>query len=86
MTASSFEHNGKTYELPDIRSVKPGIMRKARKGENEMDKTFLLLELLLGDDSEIMLALDDLDPEDFNKVITDWLQGAQLGESSGSSN
>jgi hypothetical protein len=80
MTATTFEHNGSSYELPDIKTVKPGVMRKARKGENEMDKTFLLLELLLGDDSPTMLALDDLTPEDFNKVIGDWLQGAQLGE------
>lgn len=86
MTAITFEHNGKTFELPDIRTVKPGVMRKARKGENDMDKTFTLLEVLLGEDSETLAALDDLEPEEFNKVIEKWLQGAQLGESSGSSN
>lgn len=85
MATTSFEHNGKTYELPDIASIKPGVLRKARKGADNVDKTFLLLELTLGEDSPVLEALDDLDPTKFNEVIEAWTSGAQLGESSGSS-
>lgn len=84
--ATQFEHNGKTYELPDIREIKPGVLRKARKGADNVDKTFLLLELVLGEDSEVLAALDDLEPLAFNKVIEEWTQGADPGESSSSSN
>jgi hypothetical protein len=84
MTANNpvtFEHAGKTYSLPNIQEVKPGAWRKARKGTDEMDKAFLLLEIVLGEDSPELAALDELEPEAFNAVIEQWMQGATPGES-----
>jgi hypothetical protein len=86
MTAYTFDHEGTTFELPDPKAIKPGILRKARKGKDETDQMFLLLELTLGEDSDALAALDDMDGEKFSTVVGEWLQGAQLGESSGSSN
>jgi hypothetical protein len=89
MTANeplTFEHNGKTFSLPNLQDIKPGAWRKARKGTDEMDKAFLLLETVLGEDSETLAAMDDLAPDKFNDIITTWMQGATPGESVGSEN
>lgn len=85
MATVKFQYEGKTYELPDMATIKPGVIRKARKGESDVDRTFLLIELALGEDSETLAALDELDADEFNRVITEWTQGAPVGESSGSS-
>jgi hypothetical protein len=86
MTAYKFDFNGQTFELPNPKDIKPGVLRKARKGKDDADQMFLLLELTLGEDSPVLDALDNMDGEQFSKIVTEWLQGAQLGESSGSSN
>jgi hypothetical protein len=89
MTAKNpvtFEHAGRTYELPHIQDIKPGAWRKARKGTDEMDKAFLLLEFVLGEDSDALAAIDELEPEVFNTLITEWMQGATPGESVSSEN
>jgi hypothetical protein len=82
----TFEHNGETFELPNIQQIKPGAWRKARKGTDEMDKAFLLLEFALGEDSPTLAALDDLEPVAFNELIEKWMQGAAPGESVSSEN
>lgn len=82
----SFEHNGETFTIPSISTIKPGVFRKLRKIKNdELDLIFTLLEQVIGDDTPEMAALDDMDADQFKAVINDgWLQGATAGESSDS--
>jgi hypothetical protein len=87
MTASktySFKHKGKTYEIPAMASLPMGVLRKSRKAVDEMDRAFLILEELMGEDSTELKAVDSMNPEEFNDFLTGWTQGAPLGESSSS--
>jgi hypothetical protein len=85
MTAFTFEHNGKTFELPDPNTFKAGALRKSRKGIDPADKMFTLLEEVLGEDSEVLAAIDDMEAEELNEIVNGWLKGVSLGESSSSS-
>jgi hypothetical protein len=80
----SFEYEGNTYEIPSISELPNGILRKTRKIEDELDKSYTILEELLGIDSKELKALDKMTVEQFSEVIQKWTSGASLGESSGS--
>jgi hypothetical protein len=75
-----FEHNGKKYELPDFVDIPMGALRKARKGKDELDVTFTMVEQMVGEDSPVLAAIDSMNAEQFQKLITGWTQGAGLGE------
>ena len=80
----TFTWDGKEYTIPGVKSLPTGIIRKTRKIEDETDQAFTVLELLLGEDSEALAALDAMPASDFSNVMIEWQKGATLGESSGS--
>lgn len=87
MTASktyTFEHNGKKFTIPAMSALPMGVLRKSRKSEDSMDRAFIILEELMGEDSPELKAVDTMDAEQFNAFLEGWTQGAPLGESSSS--
>lgn len=89
MTASktyTFEHKGKKFSIPSMSALPMGVLRKSRKAADEMDRAFMILEELMGENSAELKAVDSMDPEEFNTFLTGWTQGAPLGESSSSEN
>lgn len=79
-----FEHAGRKYQIPAFNSLKAGVLRKARKADDQVDTAFMILELTLGEDSKELAAVDDMSIEELNEFITGWTGGAGMGESSGS--
>ena len=86
MTAKiyTFEHNGKTYEIPSLAALPMGALRKARKIQDETDKLFTMLEVVMPEGSPALDAIDAMDTEAFQTFLTGWTQGAPMGESSSS--
>jgi hypothetical protein len=82
----TFDIDQKTYTVPLLKDAPIGVIRRARKAGNDMDATFLILEAMLGEDSDELAAVDTLSPVAFADWMKGWTQGASLGESSGSSN
>jgi hypothetical protein len=81
MAAYKFKHRNKSYEVPDFSDLSMGVIRKARKGSDDLDKAFIIIEELLGEDSPELKALDEMTPAEFQEFLTGWTQGASLGES-----
>jgi hypothetical protein len=88
MTADkfSFTHAGETYYLPHLKDIKSGVIRKARKATDDADKFFTIIEEVCGEGSPELNAIDDMDGTELQATLMGWAQGAQLGESSSSSN
>jgi hypothetical protein len=80
----SFTIAEETYEIPSFSDVPAGALRKGRKGTDDMDKAFTILEEAIGIDSPALAALDKLSVTEFGKWLEGWTKGAPLGESSGS--
>lgn len=80
----TFEHNKKQLTIPAFSELPAGAFRKARKGVDDFDKAFILIEVTLGEDSEALAALDEMKPAQLNDFIVEWSKGASMGESSGS--
>jgi hypothetical protein len=80
----NFEHKGKTYSVPAFRSLPMGAIRKARKATDDMDKAFIIIESILGEDSKELKAIDEMDAAQFQAFLEGWTDGAPLGESSDS--
>jgi hypothetical protein len=76
-----FTHNGRTYHVPSLKSVPTGVIRKTRKLTDDTDKSFTILELLLGEDSPELEAIDSMNPDEFADWLNGWTGGAPLGES-----
>lgn len=83
-TTFTFEHKGKEYTIPSVKNIPNGVIRKTRHIEDEVDKSYTIIELIVGEDSEVMEAFDDMTVSEFTNVISEWTKGASLGESSGS--
>jgi hypothetical protein len=76
-----FTHDGKEFEIPAMKDIEAGVIRKSRKAaKDEEDRVFIILETLLGEDSPELAALDKMSATDFGKVIRGWSGGATLGE------
>jgi hypothetical protein len=75
-----FSHKGKEYEVPALKAIPTGVMRKTRKIEDDADKSFTILEMLLGEDSPEIAAIDTMTTEEFTAWLTGWTSGAPLGE------
>ena len=73
------------FEIPEFANIPAGALRKARKGTDDMDKAFTILEEALGIDSPAILALDKMSITEFGVWLEGWTKGAPLGESSSSS-
>lgn len=81
-----FTHNNKTYTVPAFDEIPSGALRKARKGSDDMDKAFTILEETLGAKSSVLLALDKMTVKEFGAWLEGWTQQntVKLGESSDS--
>jgi hypothetical protein len=75
-----FQHKGKKYKLPNFADIPMGALRKARKGKDELDVTFTMVEQMVGEDSPVLAAIDDMNAAQFQELISGWTQGAGLGE------
>jgi hypothetical protein len=73
------------FEIPEFGQIPAGALRKGRKGTDDMDRAFTILEEAIGIDSPALAALDSLSINDFGTWLEGWTKGAPLGESSGSS-
>lgn len=80
----TFYYEGKEYSIPAIKSIPSGAIRKTRHIEDEVDKSYSILEIVVGEDSEVLTVLDKMTISEFTEVISEWTQGASVGESSGS--
>lgn len=80
----TYNHDGKKFSIPVFSSLPMGAIRKARKGENEGDQVFILLETALGEDSKELAIIDSMNASEFEKFLSEWTGGAPLGESLGS--
>lgn len=76
----TFTHNDKSFTIPSFASLPTGVIRKARKGTDEMDKVFLIIETVMGEESPEMAALDAMSSDEFNEFLLGWTQGAGVGE------
>ena len=87
MTASktyTFEHNGKKFTIPAMSALPMGVIRKSRKATDDVDRAFMILETVMGEDSPELAAVDSMDADQFNDFLIGWTQKAPLGESSSS--
>jgi hypothetical protein len=81
-----FEIDGVTYSVPAFKDLPAGALRKARTGTDDMDRAFIILEQTLGEDSDVIHAIDTLTVTELGEWLTGWTKGAPLGESSSSEN
>jgi hypothetical protein len=80
----TFKHRNKSYSIPSFQDLPMGAIRKARKGVDDVDKAFIIIESILPEGSPELTALDEMNPEEFDVFLQGWTEGAPLGESSGS--
>lgn len=80
----TFTHNGEEFTIPAFSDLPMGAIRKARKGENEADRAFLILESVMDEDSPELNAIDEMKPDEFNDWLNGWTQKAPVGESASS--
>lgn len=83
MTASktfTFTQNGKDFTIPAFSSLPIGVVRKSRRGKDEADTAFLILESLMGEDSKELAAVDSMTQVEFQTFLEGWTQGAGVGE------
>jgi hypothetical protein len=75
-----FDYKGKKYDVPSFAEIPMGVLRKSRKGKDELDTVFIILETMLGENAKAFEALDQMNGTEFGAWITAWTQGAGLGE------
>lgn len=80
----AFEHGGKTYFIPKFSDLPAGALRKARKGVDDLDKAFTIIEYVMGEDSPEIAAVDGMSVAEFGEFVKSWTGGTSVGESSGS--
>lgn len=81
-----FTVNDTDFEIPSFTDLPMGVIRKARKGKNDADTAFTILEMVMGEDSAELAAVDTMKPAEFEKWLSGWTQGVSVGESSSSAN
>lgn len=83
MTANTFEfeHKGKKFSVPAFGSLPMGAIRKARKAKDDADQAFTIIEVVMGEDSAELAALDEMNAAEFQAFLEGWTQGAPLPES-----
>lgn len=81
----TFNTSAGELTLPHPTAIPSGVIRRTRKMEDPVDQFFGLLEGVFGEDSVEIVLCDKLTMEELGNLFTDWMQGASLGESSGSS-
>lgn len=84
MTAKNkfqFTTGGKKYEVPLFTDLPMGVIRKSRKALDDADRVFIIIEEMVGEGSKELEAIDKMTQQEFADFITEWTQGAGLGES-----
>lgn len=76
-----FEQNGKTYQIPSFKDLPTGALRRARSATDDLDKAFLIVEGVMGEDSPELKAIDRMTISEFGEFVKAWTQGAPVGES-----
>lgn len=77
---------GKTkIELPLMGNLPLGIARKTRHADTS-EQLFVTFETLFEEGSREMDALDSLEPDEMNELMSEWMKasGVTLGESTAS--
>lgn len=84
MSAKNFEYtwNGKKIKLVGFGSLPAGVLRKTRNAKDPMDQAFLMIEEVAS--PQVLEIVDQMPVEEFGKMIAEWAQGANPGESSDS--
>lgn len=72
--------------LPHPSKLPAGAIRRARKAEDPVEQFFAIIEGLFPEGSRELSIVDSVPVDELAELFADWLQGAALGESSGSSN
>jgi len=72
--------------LPHPSKLPSGVIRRARKAEDPVDQFFAIIEGLFPEGSRELDIVDSIPVDELPDIFAEWLQGAALGESSGSSN
>lgn len=85
MATYDFDIDGVTYSVPSFKDLPAGALRKSRKGTDDMDRAFIILEETLGEDSDVIRAIDTLSVTELGDWLKGWTQGASVGEASSSS-
>lgn len=80
----TFTQSGKKYTIPRFSDIPTGVLRKARKADDDLDRVFTILEVTLGEDCPELDAIDRMTTAEFGEFLTAWTGGAPVGESSGS--
>lgn len=75
-----FEHGGKTFHIPMFKDLPTGVLRKTRKSTDDLDKAFLIIENVMGEDSPELNAIDNMSISEFGDFVKAWTQGAPMGE------
>lgn len=77
----TFDHAGKSFTIPAFNALPVGAIRKARKAKDEADQAFTIIEIVMGEDSQELAAIDSMDSNEFQEWLQGWTQGAAVGES-----
>lgn len=76
----TFHHNGEDFTIPAFTALPIGVVRKSRKGKDDADTAFMILENVMGEDSKELAAVDSMSQDEFGKFLEAWTQGAGVGE------
>lgn len=74
----TIEHNKKKITLPDFTDLPVGVIRKARKLD-ENEQIWFIVESLL--DAKELAVLDAMSVTEFAKAMNGWTGGTPMGES-----
>jgi hypothetical protein len=81
-TDYTFETDGVKITMPRIMDLPTGVVRRSNKIEDDLEKTFYILEHSLSDRQ--MKAIDKMPISELTKHLEKWSEGVGLGEASGS--
>lgn len=79
-----FTVDGVKYTIPKFSDLPMGVVRKSRKAKDDADMAFTIIESVMGEDSPELAAIDTMTAPQFDKFLTEWTQGAGVGEASSS--
>ncbi len=78
----TFEYDGVKIAMPKIMDLATGVVRRSNKIEDDLEKTFYILEHSLSEKQ--MAAIDKMPISELTKHLEKWSEGVGLGEASGS--
>lgn len=76
----TFETNGVKVTMPKIMDLPTGVVRRSNKIEDDLEKTFYILENSLPEKQ--MAAIDKMPISELTKHLEKWSEGVGLGEAS----